>query len=59
VRESFDFARTPAGAFVSTAGRAPGSSSSQWGGDTDARAVFARADRNLSGKLDHRECAPP
>ena len=59
VHESFDFARTPTGAFLSTAGRAPGSSSSQWGGDTDVRAVFARADRNLSGKLDYRERAPP
>ena len=48
VHESFDFARPSNGAFVSTAGR-----------DTDARAVFARADRNLSGKLDYRERAPP
>jgi hypothetical protein len=62
VHESFDFARTPTGAFVSTLTPRRGGSSSSLRGvsvDTDARAVFARADRNLSGKLDYRERAPP
>ena len=58
VQPRIGFARTPDGAYVSTPHRSAARYSgrfSQWSGDADMRAAFARADRNLSGKLDYNE----